>query len=129
MGARGDDVARLFLGMRNKHFKTDSKSKEEYESYVKMIVESLKEENMYMKFSNNVEAEQRGSYLDVEGIKWMLYRGVERRSVAKNEFEIDVRQSDLGLLLQPELPEWKWERITKDIVVKLPSVSKGYDVI
>ncbi|GJS07987.1 putative reverse transcriptase domain-containing protein [Tanacetum coccineum] len=25
---------------------------------------------MYMKFSNNMEAEQRGSYLDVEGIKW-----------------------------------------------------------
>ncbi|GJU31606.1 hypothetical protein Tco_1175195 [Tanacetum coccineum] len=97
MGARGDDVARLFLGMRNKHFKTDSKSKEEYESYVKMIVESLKEENMYMKFSNNVEAEQRGSYLDVEGIKWMLYRGVERRSKAKNEFEIDVRRSDLEM--------------------------------
>ncbi|GJY90889.1 hypothetical protein Tco_0506085 [Tanacetum coccineum] len=42
-----------------------SRSKEEYESYVEMIVESLKEEKMYVKFSNNVEAEQRGSYLDV----------------------------------------------------------------
>ncbi|GJT01732.1 hypothetical protein Tco_0822901 [Tanacetum coccineum] len=47
-----------------------SRSKEEYESHVKMIVESLKEEKMYVKFSNNVEVEQRGSYLDVEGIKW-----------------------------------------------------------
>ncbi|GJV12746.1 hypothetical protein Tco_1354287 [Tanacetum coccineum] len=62
-----------------------------------MIVESLKEEKMYEKFSNNVEAEQRGSYLDVEGIKWMLYRGVGRRSEAKNEFEIDVRRSDLEM--------------------------------
>ncbi|GJX68140.1 hypothetical protein Tco_0303867 [Tanacetum coccineum] len=59
----------------------------------------------------------------------MLYRGVGRRSEAKNEFEIDVRRSDLGLLLQPELPEYKWGRITKDIVVKLPSVSTGYDAI
>ncbi|GKC32564.1 hypothetical protein Tco_1039858 [Tanacetum coccineum] len=49
-------------------------SKEEYESHVKMIVESLKEEKMYVKFSNNVEAEQRGSYLDVEGIKWVMSR-------------------------------------------------------
>ncbi|GKE91913.1 hypothetical protein Tco_1573008 [Tanacetum coccineum] len=99
------------------------------------------EQKMYVKFSNNLEAEQRGSYLDVEGIKWvisqswqgaddfvvyydarskdwkhawkrekviactsrqlkvlmkncmtnvMLYRGVERRSKANNEFEIDV---------------------------------------
>ncbi|GJZ77971.1 hypothetical protein Tco_0642643 [Tanacetum coccineum] len=51
-----------------------SRSKEEYESHVKMIVESLKEEKMYVKFSNNVEAEQRGSYLDVEGIKWVMSR-------------------------------------------------------
>ncbi|GJU36702.1 hypothetical protein Tco_1185056 [Tanacetum coccineum] len=51
-----------------------SRSKEEYESYMKMIVESLKEEKMYVKFSNNVEAEHRGSYLDVEGIKWVMSR-------------------------------------------------------
>ncbi|GJT46863.1 retrovirus-related pol polyprotein from transposon TNT 1-94 [Tanacetum coccineum] len=38
---------------------------------MKMIVESLKEDKMYVKFSNNVEVEQRGSYLDVEGIKWI----------------------------------------------------------
>ncbi|GJY86262.1 hypothetical protein Tco_0500288 [Tanacetum coccineum] len=48
------------------------KSKEEYESHVKIIVESLKEEKMHVRFSNNVEVEQRGSYLDVEGIKWDL---------------------------------------------------------
>ncbi|GJR14278.1 hypothetical protein Tco_0796930 [Tanacetum coccineum] len=39
-----------------------------------MIVESVKEEKMYVKFSNNVEAEQRGSYLDVEGIKWHAWK-------------------------------------------------------
>ncbi|GJR61976.1 hypothetical protein Tco_1504138 [Tanacetum coccineum] len=46
--------------------------------------------------------------------------------VASTEVEY---QGSLGLLLQPELPEWKWEMITKDIVVKLPSVSGGYDAI
>ncbi|GJY92087.1 hypothetical protein Tco_0507869 [Tanacetum coccineum] len=76
------------------------KSKEEYESHVKMIVESVKEEKMYVKFSNNVEAEQRGSYLDAEGIKWvlmkdcmanvMLFVDVGRRCEAKYEFEIDI---------------------------------------
>ncbi|GJR48303.1 hypothetical protein Tco_1316406 [Tanacetum coccineum] len=54
-------------------------SKEEYESHVKMIVESVKEEKMYVKFSNNEEAEQRGSYLDVEGIKWDLEACLEKR--------------------------------------------------
>ncbi|GJW86611.1 hypothetical protein Tco_0161951 [Tanacetum coccineum] len=33
------------------------------------------------------------------------------------------------LLLQPELPEYKWGRITKDIVVKSPNGSTGYDAI
>ncbi|GJR73719.1 hypothetical protein Tco_0086084 [Tanacetum coccineum] len=47
-------------------------SKEEYESHVKMIVESLKEEKMYVKFSNNVEAEQAWKLSDVEGIKCVM---------------------------------------------------------
>ncbi|GJX06334.1 hypothetical protein Tco_0194266 [Tanacetum coccineum] len=46
----------------------------EYGVEREMIVESLKEEKMYVKFSNNVEAEQRGSYLDVEGIKWHAWK-------------------------------------------------------
>ncbi|GJX21832.1 hypothetical protein Tco_0226277 [Tanacetum coccineum] len=39
-----------------------------------MIAELVKEEKMYVMFSNNVEADQRGSYLDVEGIKWHAWK-------------------------------------------------------
>ncbi|GJV92704.1 putative ribonuclease H-like domain-containing protein [Tanacetum coccineum] len=31
--------------------------------------------------------------------------------------------------LQPEIPEWKWERITMDFVTGLPRTSSGYDSI
>ncbi|GJV86196.1 hypothetical protein Tco_1530134 [Tanacetum coccineum] len=58
-----------------------SRSKEEYESYVKMIVESLKEEKMYVKFSNNVKLEQRGSYLVVEGTNWNLKHALKSEKV------------------------------------------------
>ncbi|GJR99634.1 putative reverse transcriptase domain-containing protein [Tanacetum coccineum] len=34
-----------------------------------------------------------------------------------------------GLLQQPEIPEWKWEKITIDLVTKLPKSSSGYDAI
>ncbi|GJZ37730.1 putative reverse transcriptase domain-containing protein [Tanacetum coccineum] len=34
-----------------------------------------------------------------------------------------------GLLVQPEIPIWKWERITMDFVTKLPKTSSGYDTI
>ncbi|GKA45349.1 putative reverse transcriptase domain-containing protein [Tanacetum coccineum] len=38
-------------------------------------------------------------------------------------------QKPLGLLQQPEIPEWKWEKITMDLVTKLPRSSGGYDAI
>ncbi|GJX78956.1 hypothetical protein Tco_0327105 [Tanacetum coccineum] len=115
--------------------------------------ESLKEDNMYVKFSNNVEAEQRGRLLDVEASQRVMsdlhlpegaddfivyydarskdleaclekgrsefdfeakcYMGkanvdVAPWSEAKNEFEVDVRRSDLGRLNQ-------WLSMKKDI--------------
>ncbi|GJY98949.1 putative reverse transcriptase domain-containing protein [Tanacetum coccineum] len=38
-------------------------------------------------------------------------------------------QKPSGLLQQPEIPVWKWERITMDFVSKLPKTSSGYDTI
>ncbi|GKA02694.1 putative reverse transcriptase domain-containing protein [Tanacetum coccineum] len=34
-----------------------------------------------------------------------------------------------GLLIQPEIPQWKWENITMDFVTKLPKTSTGQDTI
>ncbi|GJU90051.1 putative reverse transcriptase domain-containing protein [Tanacetum coccineum] len=34
-----------------------------------------------------------------------------------------------GLLVQPELPQWKWDNITMDFVTKLPKSPQGYDTI
>nr|GEV11190.1 reverse transcriptase domain-containing protein [Tanacetum cinerariifolium] len=38
-------------------------------------------------------------------------------------------QKPSGLLVQPEIPEWKWDNITMDFVTKLPKSSQGYDTI
>nr|GEY47890.1 hypothetical protein [Tanacetum cinerariifolium] len=35
----------------------------------------------------------------------------------------------LGLLQQPEIPEWKWENVTMDFVTGLPRTPSGYDSI
>ncbi|GKE68567.1 putative reverse transcriptase domain-containing protein [Tanacetum coccineum] len=34
-----------------------------------------------------------------------------------------------GLLVQPEIPQWKWDNITMDFITKLPKSSQGYDII
>ncbi|GJV89508.1 putative reverse transcriptase domain-containing protein [Tanacetum coccineum] len=38
-------------------------------------------------------------------------------------------QRPSGLLVQPEIPQWKWDNITMDFVTKLPKSSQGYDTI
>ncbi|GKB01541.1 putative reverse transcriptase domain-containing protein [Tanacetum coccineum] len=38
-------------------------------------------------------------------------------------------QKPSGLLQQPEIPEWKWEKITMDFVTGLPRTLSGYDSI
>nr|GEZ88139.1 putative reverse transcriptase domain-containing protein [Tanacetum cinerariifolium] len=34
-----------------------------------------------------------------------------------------------GLLVQPAIPEWKWDNITMDFITKLPKSSQGFDTI
>ncbi|GJU22990.1 putative reverse transcriptase domain-containing protein [Tanacetum coccineum] len=36
-------------------------------------------------------------------------------------------QRPSGLLVQPEIPEWKWDNITMDFITKLPRLSQGFD--
>ncbi|GJT04554.1 putative reverse transcriptase domain-containing protein [Tanacetum coccineum] len=38
-------------------------------------------------------------------------------------------QRPSGLLVQPEIPQWKWDNVTMDFVTKLPKSSQGHDTI
>ncbi|GJU02011.1 reverse transcriptase domain-containing protein, partial [Tanacetum coccineum] len=38
-------------------------------------------------------------------------------------------QRPSGLLVQPAIPEWKWDNITMDFITKLPKLSHGFDII
>ncbi|GJZ63308.1 putative reverse transcriptase domain-containing protein [Tanacetum coccineum] len=38
-------------------------------------------------------------------------------------------QRPSGLLVQPEIPQWKWDNIMMDFVTKIPKSSQGYDTI
>ncbi|GJY64735.1 putative reverse transcriptase domain-containing protein [Tanacetum coccineum] len=43
--------------------------------------------------------------------------------------EMGQRRRPSGLLVQPKIPEWKWDNITIDFITKLPKTSQGYDII
>nr|GEW79605.1 putative reverse transcriptase domain-containing protein [Tanacetum cinerariifolium] len=38
-------------------------------------------------------------------------------------------QRPSGLLVQPAIPEWKWDNITMDFITKFPKSSQGFDTI
>ncbi|GKD59223.1 putative reverse transcriptase domain-containing protein, partial [Tanacetum coccineum] len=41
----------------------------------------------------------------------------------------EKHQRPSGLLVQPDIPQWKWYNITMDFVMKLSKSSQGYDTI
>ncbi|GKC63872.1 putative reverse transcriptase domain-containing protein [Tanacetum coccineum] len=38
-------------------------------------------------------------------------------------------QRPSGLLVQPKIPQWKWDNITMDFIMKLPKSPQGYDTV
>ncbi|GJZ27064.1 putative reverse transcriptase domain-containing protein [Tanacetum coccineum] len=47
----------------------------------------------------------------------------------KNKDVKAERKRPSELLVQPEIPQWKWDNTTMDFVTKLPKSSQGYDTI
>ncbi|GJV34029.1 putative reverse transcriptase domain-containing protein [Tanacetum coccineum] len=105
------------------------------ERILKAQLEAVKQEN--------VKAENLGRLLKPifkihsDGIRYFENRAENKKAklltyvskcltCAKVKVE---HQRPSGLLQQPEIPEWKWERITMDFVTGLPRTSSGYDSI
>ncbi|GKB38536.1 hypothetical protein Tco_0883478 [Tanacetum coccineum] len=55
-------------------------------------------------------------------LKYSIHPGFDK--IVKTEC-----QKQSGLPVQPEIPMWKWERITMDFVTKLRKTSNGHDTI
>ncbi|GJU69940.1 putative reverse transcriptase domain-containing protein [Tanacetum coccineum] len=59
-----------------------------------------------------------------ENLKYEDVGEVGCRAMVKAE-----HQKPSGLLVQPEIPQWKWDNITMDFVTKLLRTPSGYDTI
>ncbi|GJS46814.1 putative reverse transcriptase domain-containing protein [Tanacetum coccineum] len=71
--------------------------------------------------------------LCLNGRSWLPCYGDLRTVIMheshKSKYSIHPGQRPSGLLVQPKIPEWKWDNITMDFVTKLPKSSQGYDTI
>ncbi|GJR73760.1 hypothetical protein Tco_0086125 [Tanacetum coccineum] len=75
--------------------------------------------------------EAQNEALKEENVKNENLRGMDKSFEIRPDgtcFKAEC-QKPSGLLVQPETPMWKWERITMDFVIKLPKTSTGHDTI
>ncbi|GKC83412.1 putative reverse transcriptase domain-containing protein, partial [Tanacetum coccineum] len=57
--------------------------------------------------------------------RYLVHPGADKTYYDLKDMYGDHRP--LGLLQQPEIPEWKWDRITMNFITRLPRSSSGYD--
>ncbi|GJW19257.1 hypothetical protein Tco_0026693 [Tanacetum coccineum] len=99
--------------------------------------ENVKEENLC---GMNKEFETRAyGTLCIEKQNWVPCFGGLRDLIMNESYKSNKcltcakvkaeYQNPSGLLVQPEVPQWKWEMITMDFITKLSNTSSGHNTI
>nr|GEW63284.1 putative reverse transcriptase domain-containing protein [Tanacetum cinerariifolium] len=101
-----------------------SKSKEEHEVHLRLVLELLKKEKLRAKFSKCEFWLQEVQFLGhaVNQIGIHVDPSMIEEVKAKH-------QRPSGLLQQLEIPKWKWDKITMDFITVLPRTKSGHDAI
>ncbi|KAJ0694286.1 putative nucleotidyltransferase, Ribonuclease H [Helianthus annuus] len=125
-----------------------SRSEAEHASHLRDVLETLRKEKLYAKFSKCAfwlrEVQFLGHVIDADGVhvdptkvdavmNWVPPKNPsEIKSFLGLAGKLQVKaehQKPYGKLQPLEIPVWKWEHITMDLVTKLPKTRKGHDAI
>ncbi|GKB67827.1 putative reverse transcriptase domain-containing protein [Tanacetum coccineum] len=113
-----------------------SKDEEEHGKHLKIILELLKKERLYSKFSKwdfwLDSIQYLGRVIDRSGVHVDPAKIKSIQSCVASMTPTEVKaehQKPPGLLQQPEIPVWKWERIIMDFVSGLSRTLCVYDTI
>ncbi|GKC03736.1 putative reverse transcriptase domain-containing protein [Tanacetum coccineum] len=127
-----------------------SNNKEEHEEHLKLILELLKKEELYAKFSKYefwipkvqflrhvIDSKDR-SIFGVEALVMTIGLNLPKQILEAQTEALkpeNLTTEDVGGMLRQDLtkerlkPQWKWEKITMDFVTKLPKTANDYDTI
>ncbi|GJY84404.1 putative reverse transcriptase domain-containing protein [Tanacetum coccineum] len=102
-----------------------------------MKEENVKEENlrgMNIEFETHLDRTlciKKQSWLPhLGGLKDLIMNESHKSNKCLTYSKVKAEyQEPSGLLVLPEIPQWKWEKITMDFITKLPKTSSGYDTI
>ncbi|GJV21812.1 putative reverse transcriptase domain-containing protein [Tanacetum coccineum] len=87
------------------------------EDVVGMLIENSKDPKKLR--TKKLEPRADGT-LCLNGRSWLPCYG---------DLRTGIMHEPSGLLVQPEIPQWKWDNITMDFITKLPKSSQGYNTI
>ncbi|GJT14629.1 putative reverse transcriptase domain-containing protein [Tanacetum coccineum] len=129
---------------KEKALRGSSVRKQEHEEHHNLTLEMLKKEqlvftwippksNLLKKGASPKTATEIHHFLDFAGYYQRFIEGFPKiaKSIAKlTQRKVKAEhQKPSGWLVQPEIPQWKWDNITMDFVTKLPKTQRGNDTI
>nr|GEW10628.1 putative reverse transcriptase domain-containing protein [Tanacetum cinerariifolium] len=135
------DLPKQILGTQTEAKKPENLKKEDVGG---MLIENSKDPKKFRKEKDLIMHESRKSkysvhpgsdkmFQDLKQLYWWPNMKADIATyVSKCLTCLKVKakhQNPFGLLVQPEIPQWKWDNITIDFVTKLPRMSSGYDTI
>jgi len=96
-----------------------SKSEEEHAEHLRIVLQVLKEKKLYAKLSK--------CELWLEEVSFLGHI-ISGSGIVVDPSKVE-HQKLVGLLTPLDVPEWKWDSISKDFVTSLPNTPIGHDAI
>ncbi|GKC20311.1 putative reverse transcriptase domain-containing protein [Tanacetum coccineum] len=124
----GLDLPKQILEAQTKARKLENLSAEDVGG---LLIENLRESDNLKKEKLEPRAYEM---LCLNNRSWLPCYGGLRTLIMheshKSKYSVKAEyQKPSGLLVQPEIPQWKWDNITMDFITKLLRTSSGYDTI
>nr|GEU86494.1 putative reverse transcriptase domain-containing protein [Tanacetum cinerariifolium] len=116
-----------------------SKNEKEHKEHLKAILQLLKKEKLYAKFSKcefwiPELIKQKLCSAPIlalpEGSEdFVVYCDASHKGLGAVLMQIEKVIAYASRQLKPVIPEWKWDNITMDFITKIPKSSQGFDTI
>nr|GEX56291.1 putative reverse transcriptase domain-containing protein [Tanacetum cinerariifolium] len=112
-------------------------NREEHKEHLKLMLGLLKKEELYAKFlkckfwlPKSGKGERGGIRIEPKGKGQATTKIATYVSMCLTFAKVKAEyKKPFGLLVQLEIPPWKWENITMDFVTKLPKTATGQETI